>query len=224
MLQNDAARTILGAPGFARVENLLKEANLTPLKLRASELAVNCLARIIQSPIESELRKKIYQHLAYAPGVFLQNPWLAQVAAVIDEFKLRATLLDKSMDSFHPDFRQLPPWENPSEFSVMKTNGAKRLCNPTELKRMTEEVIQRITPPQSATYLTDGSLDPLTHTAGAAFVIDGVSRGVRTSDSTPPFSQPTRLDILGTIAQILRILEDTRDACHYTLCHRLWRR
>ena len=74
-LQNDAARSILGAPQWTKTLNLRVEANLMPLSLRIDKLAACFLAKIIQTPRDTELRRKIVTSLERDPELFQPPPW-----------------------------------------------------------------------------------------------------------------------------------------------------
>ena len=185
-IQNSAARIILGAPTWARASNLCREANLMPLYLRVRLMAANSISRLVQSPSNTVLQDRIVKNQKYTNHEIVRpRSWTAHAGALLEEFGLKTPLLEKGMDSYHPDFIQPPPWEPPlAKISIMETSGPKKTYDPIVLKQMALETIQSITPSESITYFTDGSVDQHSHTAGSAFVVNRENLKVRTSDTS----------------------------------------
>ena len=200
LLQNQAARTILGAPGWTKVINLRMEANLLPLDSRIDLIAAQFFAKVIQTPKDTYLRQKVLRRLEMDYELFANASWLSHTARVTIRFHLRQQLLAKGMDMPHPGYIPAPPWaQSVIEFSVMRLTGRKSQYPPPLLRAEVERFITELTPPGSITYFTDGSVDPISHTAGAGFVGDNAAVSLRVSDNASSL-QAEAVAIMGALA------------------------
>ena len=199
-IQNDATRIITGASMWTKVLNLRMECNLLPLDSRIDFMAAQFLAKVMQAPHDTYLRRRVESRLRLNYELFANKSWLSHTARVLISFELKEPLLTKGMDGSHPRYVPPAPWDpNNIEFSIMPMTGRKNQYPLPRLKAKAEEHMAAITPPGSSTYFTDGSVDPDTNVAGAGFTCGNVATPIRVPGKVSSL-QAEAVAIMGALA------------------------
>lgn len=159
IVQNEAARIILGAPRWTKALNLM-EANLLPLESWTDLISAQFISKASKLP-GTQTWGKILRLLEQDRKLFANNSRLSHTARVLICYQLKEQLLAKGIDSLYPVFVEALPWaQTLIEFSVMSLSRRKNQYTMPSLKAEAERVIAAITPPGSRTYFTDGSVKP----------------------------------------------------------------
>ena len=212
-LQNEVLRIILGAPRWAKVINLRLEAGILPIEHRMDLMAANFFAKVIQTPQDTFLRTKLIRQIELDPDLFANNTWLFNTRRVLNRFEAIEALMEKGMDTPHPDYRVPPPWERYTpEFPKFEIQGKKANHFPPELKARADEFIAGITPPGSTTYYTDGSVNPDDKTAGAGLITRTFYKAFRISDN----ASTLQAEAAAILAALTHALEGRGDVVIHT--------
>ena len=168
VIQNDAARLMLGAPMWTRLCNLRMEANLPSLKDRIKARNTCILAKTLLLDRDSHCKRKAIGELAKVREIQTYKSYTKSITDCVKDLGLTNTLLNLKTDV--PRIREdIPPWEQlDTVFKYTTLPRAKLECTPDELRTAATAAITSAELPGSTVYYTDGSVDPETHTAGAA--------------------------------------------------------
>ncbi|XP_076041774.1 uncharacterized protein LOC143025660 [Oratosquilla oratoria] len=176
-LQNEAMRIMLGAPRWTLIPNMHLETRLQPLSVRMTQLVTTFVAKVVQSPQDTELRRKFVTAIRQDPLLFPQRRWLPLVTACVRGVQLSELLLFKGRDEFRRGYVPSPPWE--PQLAQTRIMKLRRRTPDLQLRMETERVMAEVTPRNSVTYFTDGSVETDHDRAGAAFVTEGDKSGMR---------------------------------------------
>ena len=168
VIQNNAARLMLGAPMWTRLCNLRMEANLPSLDIRIKARNTCILSKILSSSRESHCKRKARIELAKHREIQNYNTYSKHLTDCAKDLKLTNTLLNLKAD-VPIILGEYPPWESiGTTFKYTKLSRAKDQCSQIELRTAAETAINNAEQPESIVYYTDGTVDPDTKTAGAA--------------------------------------------------------
>ena len=182
VVQNNAMRTMLGAPRWCSACVMQSEARLVPLTTRVEFIVACRVARILhRDAVQRRLRMAMMQDHECLRG----NPWLTNTARAasilghVESWPWQWREADIPAPAFHPP----APWEPPvAEVTVTPLPASKAVCLPQEMQQRALMSMEEVTEPGSAVYFTDGSVDPEGGTTGAAAVTGGTQLLWRTSD------------------------------------------
>ena len=183
VLQNNAARLMLGAPTWTRLSNLRMEANLPSLDIRIKTRNSCILSKALASSRDSHCKRKAILELAKNRDIQNYSTYSKHLTDCAKDLKLTNTLLSLKADvPSNPG--NLPPWETISTtFKYTQLPKAKEQCSLTELKNAALTAIIRAELPGSTVYYTDGTVDPDTNTTGAAVYSENFTGSWRTSNT-----------------------------------------
>ena len=194
--QNKALRTILGAPSWTSISNMLSELGLVPLEDRAQQLMAGRVAGILHRGSDTAARRELgsLQDRFHRKSVWLKAA-VNSVVSLVDVWPL----LTEGPDLASPTYTESPPWESPAlEMAYTILPSAKAQCIPQEMHQLALMGMDSLHGPHCAVYYTDGSVNPNTGTAGAAFITQGVSAAWRTSNHSSTL-QTELVGILGAL-------------------------
>ena len=169
VIQNNAMRTILGAPMWTRLCNLQMETQLPPLAARVSQRMACISSKIITSPLTTLAGDALLHAVQLDPNTQNNKTWCCAVSNTVRTFNLRQTILQKGSDKPHPLYIPKAPWEpHPAHFNIKSLPSRKSDCSLATLQLNAKSSIQQVTTNDSYQYFTDGSVNPDTKTCGAA--------------------------------------------------------
>ena len=181
VLQNNAARLMLGAPMWTKLGNLREEANLPSLNSRIKARNTCIITKALVSNRNSYTKAKAITELAKDRAIQTYNTYSKQITDCVKDLGISKTLLELKADV--PN-NQLPPWETiGTKFNYTKLPRAKELCTIEELRQAAETAINQTEVPGNTVYYTDGTVDPDTNTTGAAVYSSRFTGCWRTSNS-----------------------------------------
>ena len=183
VIQNDAARLMLGAPMWTRLCNLRMEANLPPLKDRIKARNTCIIAKTFQSERDSHCKKRATEELHKLREIQTYDNYSKSLTDCVKDLGLTNTLLTLGTD--RPSVpRSVPPWETlGTVFKYTILPKAKRECTQNELRMAAITAINSAEQPGATVYYTDGTVDPETQTAGAAVYSNHFTGCWRVSDT-----------------------------------------
>ena len=183
VLQNNAARLMLGAPTWTRLCNLRKETNLPSLNIRVKARNTCILSKALASSRDSHCKRKAITELAKHREIQNYSTYSKHLADCAKDLKLTNTLL--SLEADVPSIPgNYPPWENIGTlFKYTQLPKAKEQCSLTELKNAAIIAINNAEQPGSTVYYTDGTVDPDTETTGAAVYSNNFTGSWRTTNT-----------------------------------------
>ncbi|XP_068243765.1 uncharacterized protein [Palaemon carinicauda] len=149
IIQNKAARSILGAPKSVRQEILRNEACLKPINHRLAITAIIQLYRSIMTDHDGLTRDT----LIHSYPKRLKNGWVTAARQLIE-----ASSMKEYLDITKIDVKSISPWSIPETEILLSTlKGKKEEMNPALLKN---DYFQRldIIQAERVHYYTDGSL------------------------------------------------------------------
>ncbi|XP_064106916.1 uncharacterized protein LOC135215892 [Macrobrachium nipponense] len=149
IIQNKAARSIIGAPKSVRQEILRNEAGLHPIHHRIARTAIIQLYRSIMTDDDGLTRDT----LIHSYPRRLKNGWVTAARQLIEDSSMKEYL-----DVTKIDVKDIPPWSVPeTEILLSALKGKKEEMNPALLK---DDYFQRLDSIQGERvhYYTDGSL------------------------------------------------------------------
>ena len=168
VLQNNAARLMLGAPMWTKLGNLREEANLPSLDSRIKVRNTCILAKALVSDRNSYTKIRAATELAKNREIQNYNTYSKQITDCVKDLGITNTLLELKTDKPDNNFN-IPPWETlGTKFNYAKLPRAKEQCSKEELQRAATAAIAQTETPESKVYYTDGTVDPETITTGAA--------------------------------------------------------
>ncbi|KAG0714112.1 hypothetical protein GWK47_014768 [Chionoecetes opilio] len=183
VIQNQAMRTMLGAPRWTSGCVIQSEARLVPLTTRTQQIVACRVAKILYQVRESAARTKLSTVLPQGHDLSAGNTWLRRVAEAANHLLDLDQLLQEGPDRPAAFYVAPPPWQAPTVEVVITTLPAsKALCTRVELRQHALRGIAEANVPGSAVYYTDGSFDPERGTTGAAVVIGQEVLSWRTPD------------------------------------------
>ena len=183
VIQNNAARLMLGAPIWTRLCNLRMEANLPSLNIRIKYRNASILSKALASSRDSYCKRKAITELAKNREAQNYSTYSKHLTDCAKDLKLTETLLNLKADvpSIPGNY---PPWEDTGTiFKYTKLPRAKEQCSPTELKNAAIAAISNAEQPGSKVYYTDGTVDPDTKTTGAAVYSNNYTGSWRTTNT-----------------------------------------
>ena len=183
VIQNNAARLMLGAPMWTRLCNLRMEANLPSLCTRIKARNTCILSKAISSSRESHCKAKAMAELAKSREIQTYNTYSKHLTDCVKDLNLTKTLLELKADvpNIPGDY---PPWESiGTTFKYTLLPKAKEQCTQMELRVAAQTAIHNAEQPGSTVYYTDGTVDPDTKTTGAAVHSNNYSGCWRTTDT-----------------------------------------
>lgn len=149
IIQNKAARAILGTPGCVRQEILREEAGLTTIKHRISLMAITQILRSVQAPDDGLTKEALTGN----KRTNIKNPWIKAIQTLIKE-----STLEKYINL--PDYGgfSLAPWKIPRlHLTLSSLEEKKEDTLPVLLRQDFYNRLEKL-PHDSMQYYTDGSL------------------------------------------------------------------
>lgn len=111
-IQNEAMRTILGAPRWTRLDNLRTECNLVSLQLRIQQLTASYMAKTLTSDKPFVYKNRILPQLARpAPNIPIDS-WHTKVVQATKAGGIGFPIVHAGSDNMNPNYTPPPPWEN----------------------------------------------------------------------------------------------------------------
>jgi ribonuclease HI len=176
-LQNQAIRTILGAPPWSNTLTCQLEADIMPLQFRHEARQAIFADKVLRNP-DHALHSQISKGLAKSREVFTDNTWLYQTT---DAWHLHS----KDDHPPAPEAQQPScPWSKPvAETRVHRPYDSKATAPPELVKDAAYQSIAEAesTSPAPLVYFTDGSVND-DGTSGFAFVAPHTTKSFRASD------------------------------------------
>ena len=183
VLQNNAARLMLGAPMWTKLGNLRMEANLPSLDSRIKARNTCILTKAITANRNSYTKRKSISELAKNRDIQTYSTYSKQITDCAKDLEIADTLLSLKKDVPNNPL-QIPPWESlGTKFHYTLLPKAKELCSADELKVAAQTAINQVENPGNIIYYTDGSVDPDTSTTGAAVYSENFTGCWRTSNT-----------------------------------------
>ncbi|XP_050703623.1 uncharacterized protein LOC126989089, partial [Eriocheir sinensis] len=198
VVQNNAMRTMLGAPRWTSACVMQNETRLVPLTCRVDCIMACRVARVLQRDAEGVAPERL--RLAMAQGVecLHNNGWLIGTTIAANTSRHAGNWLWREPDRPHPTYRPSAPWEpSAAVFTATQLPASKAQCTTAELRQHALMAMAQVTERGAAVYYTDGSVDPDSGRTGAAFVTGGRQRAL----------QGHPKDNVGLITAILGILQ-----------------
>ena len=172
VIQNNALRTMLGAPMWTRICNLQMETELPPLAVRVKQVTAGLLAKICRAdkPTAAKIRISASLHLDHRVR---GATWSHEASEVIRHLQAE-TLVKNNQDTRDNGYTVPPPWSPPpATLKFTDLGDSKANLQKEDLKKISLQAIATETPADAASYFTDGSVDPKHHRSGAAFYTQG---------------------------------------------------
>lgn len=180
VIQNNAMRTILGAPKWTKVENLRMETNLPPLIQRARSLTASLLARIIKRGGGCNFQHHLLEVITHENDHNLKlSRWTRIAVSCLQEAGIHNDLEEGKEDAPATHYTPRPPW-SPKLFhhTINLPTHKKAHTTREELRGIALESVYSH-PTSLEHYYTDGSVQQDVQTAGAAFTCNAGSGKVR---------------------------------------------
>ncbi|MEL6802231.1 MAG: reverse transcriptase domain-containing protein, partial [Bacteroidota bacterium] len=182
--QNEAMRTILGAPMWTRICNLQMETGLPPLSARIESMNTSTTAKMMMSSRPSVTKTRVRHNLQLHPDIPTPKTYTGYLCTQIKATNMAITHTQTQPDTPHTNYTCPAPWASPSiQFHITKLPSSKRLCSPEAMLQAAEAAIQSLESPDSVTFFTDGSVDPETGRCGSAVYSSHHSNSWRVSDN-----------------------------------------
>ena len=183
VIQNNAARLMLGAPMWTRLCNLRMEANLPSLKDRINARNTCIIAKILQLDRDSHCKRRAKAELSMLQEIQTYENYSKKFTDCAKGLGLTSVLLNLKTDKSNVPIN-IPPWEQLGTiFKYTILPKAKKECTQNELKLAAMTAISSAEIPGSTAYYTDGTVDPDTQTAGAAVYSSNFTGCWRVSDT-----------------------------------------
>ena len=183
VLQNNAARLMLGAPMWTRLCNLRLEANLPSLENRIKERNSCIISKALMSTRESHTKYKSITELNKNRAIQNYSTYSKLLTDCAKDLNLTDTLINLKND-VPVNNLIIPPWETiGTSYNYTNLPRAKELCTPQEMRVAATTAINRTETPDSIIYYTDGTVDPETNTSGAAVYSNSFTGSWRTSNN-----------------------------------------
>ena len=183
VLQNNAARLMLGAPMWTKLGNLRMEAKLPSLDSRIKLRNTCILSKALAANRDSCTKRKAITELAKNRDIQNYNTYSKQITDCVKDLGMTNTLLSLKTDVPNNQL-QIPPWETiGTTYNFAQLPKAKEQCTVEELKNAAMTAINQTENPGNIIYYTDGTVDPDTNTTGAAVYSRTFTGCWRTSDT-----------------------------------------
>ncbi|XP_076069251.1 uncharacterized protein LOC143041313 [Oratosquilla oratoria] len=182
-IQNQAMRTMLGAPRWTSMSIMQSETRLVPLASRVQHIATCRVAKILRQDRETIARTKIKRTLPQRRDLFSTNTWLRRIADATNALFDDGQIAMWSPDLAVANYVVPAPWQPPPvEIIINNPPARKAQCTQHELWLHALASVTQASIPGGAVYYTDGSVDPVRGTTGAAAVTGGETLSWRTPD------------------------------------------
>ncbi|KAG0716228.1 hypothetical protein GWK47_010216 [Chionoecetes opilio] len=188
VLQNNAMRTMLGAPRWSSACVMQSETSLVPLATRVQCIMACRVARVFRRDVEGVAQRRL--RLAMTQGIecLRGNTWLINTSLATHSL-IHAGITGpwREADVPPPPTMLPPPWGPPAaEFTATQLPACKAMCTTRELRQHALMAMAQVAERDSRVYFTDGSVDPDSGRTGAAFVTTGGTElSWRTSNTAP---------------------------------------
>ncbi|XP_076049326.1 uncharacterized protein LOC143030002 [Oratosquilla oratoria] len=187
VIQNQAMRTMLGAPRWTSACVLQSETRLVPLTIRTQQIVACRVAKILLQGRETAVHSRLRKILPHDRTLFTANTWIYRVGDAANQF-MDSTQFLRTPHHLIETYQEPLPWEQPlAEVTYTSLPAAKALCSTEVLRQLALVSMAQAWDPGSAVYFTDGSVDRSRGTTGAAVVTEGQAFSRRTSDHCSTF-------------------------------------
>ena len=168
VLQNNAARLMLGAPMWTKLCNLRVESNLPSLDSRIKIRNTCIITKAIVSNRFSYTKRRATTELPKDREIQNYNTYSKQITDCVKDLGVTDTLLGLRTDVPNDQFN-IPPWETVgTKYNYTQLPRAKEQCSLEDLRHAALAAIRQSESPENVVYYTDGTVDPDTNTTGAA--------------------------------------------------------
>ena len=183
VIQNNAARLMLGAPMWTRLSNLRMEINLPSIESRIKIRNSCILSKALVSQRESHCKRRAIAELAKNREIQNYSTYSKHLTDCAKDLKLTNLLLGLKIDA--PGIpNNIPPWEEiGTTYLYTQLPRAKELCSVEELRNLATTAINRAETQGNMVYYTDGTVDPDSNTTGAAVFSNNFTGSWRTSNT-----------------------------------------
>ena len=183
VIQNNAARLMLGAPIWTKLSNLRAEINLPSLESRIKVRNTCIITKALVSSRNSHTKTRATAELSKNREIQNYNTYGKQITDSAKDFDIANALLELRADEPNNQYN-IPPWETlGTSFNYTQLPKAKEDCSLEELKQAALSAITRTETQGCTVYYTDGTVDPITNTTGAAVFSSRFTGCWRTTDS-----------------------------------------
>ena len=181
--QNNALRTILGAPIWTNIGTMQAETNIIPLELRIQQLTAGRVAKILQHNRSHTVRNCLggFYDIAYNRVKKWGPRTAAAFSLMVDNGPHLQTIINPDLTDHR--YTTPPPWETLAiSFTTTTLPGTRAECSGPEMRQLALQNITELQTPGTTCYYTDGSVDPTSGATGSAFVVSNVVTAWRNND------------------------------------------
>ena len=183
VIQNNAARLMLGAPIWTKLANLRGEVSLPSLQNRIKARNTCIITKALTSNRNSYTKIRATAELRKDRRIQTYNTYSKQLSDCAKDFNITNTLLELRPDTLNQQ-HNTPPWESHNTtYNYTLLPRAKEDCTLEELKQAALTSIANTEMPNTVVFYTDGTVDPTTNTTGAAVYSSRYTACWRTTDT-----------------------------------------
>ena len=182
VIQNQAMRTVLGAPHWISGCVMQAETRLVPLAARTQQIVAFRMAKVLHQDRKLVARTRLCRVLPQWQDLFTGNTWLLRMADVPNHLVIGG--VRDGPDCSAATYVAPPPWQPPlAEITFTTLPATKVLYLQEEMRQHAlQAVAQAVGPGTTIVYYTDGSVDPERGPIGAAVVTGDEVLSWRTPD------------------------------------------
>ncbi|XP_068243803.1 uncharacterized protein [Palaemon carinicauda] len=167
VIQNNAMRTLLGAPIWTRLSLLRAETHLLPLTDRINSRNSSIIFKTFKTNRNCPLHNKLQGLISLSEDLAPPHTYAGHLITALRSNGSQTMLSTLKKDTFHPDFSEKPPWiPSPIKYHYTTLPFSKALCPPAQAFRAALDSITLTL--ADNVYYTDGSVDREVLAAAAA--------------------------------------------------------
>ena len=137
-LQNEALRTMLGAPRWAKVCNMRAEAKIPLVQHRINALIIQLPGKKASQPQYANIIERVHQN----QELLRKETWASLTANNIKTLQAKTPFSRISHDITHPAYTPTPPWgEAAIQFSITPLTKSKFQLSNTELAHQARQAL-----------------------------------------------------------------------------------
>ncbi|XP_068250342.1 uncharacterized protein [Palaemon carinicauda] len=170
IIQNNAVRTILGAPIWTRLSLLRAETHLLPLTDRINSRNSSIIFKTFKTNRNCPLHNKLQGLISLSEDLAPPHTYADHLITALRSTGSQTMLSTLKKDTFHPDFSEKPPWNpSPIKYHYNTLPFSRVLCPPAQAFRVALDSITLTL--ADIVYYTDGSVDREVPAAAAAAAV-----------------------------------------------------
>lgn len=208
VVQNNAMRTILGAPIWTSVATMREECGFSSVRHRIMARTATALATYLRRWSHTSLGRQFRQAFQRPLAPALDGDWVHAVADAVRTLSVTdVALCDPDLPL--PDHLPSPPWAPVHcNFTLPRYSHPKSLL-PARLQQEALELVASCTSPDARHYYTDGSVGE-DGAAGAAFV----SGDYISSHKLPPYTTAFQAELTAILLAFMDAYEGDATVIH----------